>query len=67
MLDEEELGDSKLEESNLSGQKNYKMECVRKGLERKNLDRQHLTWKVLKHENSALVSPELARNHDQLP
>lgn len=46
------------------------MEYVRKNLGRKNLDDldgQHLTWKVLQHEWSALVSPELARDHDQLP
>lgn len=43
------------------------MEYVRKNLGWKNLDRQHLTWKVLQHEHSALVSPELARNNDQLP
>lgn len=43
------------------------MECVRKDLGGKNLDRQHLMWKVLEHEYSALVSPELARNPDRLP
>lgn len=46
------------------------MVYVRKNSGRKNLndlDGQHLMRKVLHHKRSTLVSPELARNHDQLP